>query len=111
MKHLRVGDLTRCPYVYQEITAVTRFPFHKIDFIASSINSFYSFIAAITFSVCAGGLHNKATPLVLTQVLSSPEHNVCDRHKVENGYYRMFEKCINFIFQVKFARTMRVLEA
>ena len=74
-------------YVYQEITAVTRFPFHNIDFIGSCVNSFYSFVAAITFSVCAGGLHNKATPLILTQVLSSEEHNICDRHKVQEGFY------------------------
>jgi len=74
-------------YIYQEISLVTRLPFHNIDFWLSCSVSFYTFVAAITFSVCAGGLHNNATPLVLTQVLSSDSHNICNEHKVQNNYY------------------------
>lgn len=83
---LSSGFLLYC-YIYQEISLVTRFPFHNIDFWLSCGVSFYTFVAAITFSVCAGGLHNNATPLVLTQVLSSDSHNVCNEHKVQNSYY------------------------
>lgn len=73
-------------YVFQELTAISRFQyFHNLDFITSCVNCFYSLCAASAFSAAAMGLHKNATPLVLTQVLSSDNHKLCNV-KSSNGY-------------------------